>query len=556
MNKQAIYDVAQQWQQRCLIDDRALFTEEALWTNEHLYTLQTLLERSDVRTFDDAWRTQLQRADDAMYALLVEVLYIYYLFPQSSSVRYETKKRKLFDVAQAGGIARLTDEQLQPLQAGLAATGTFYNAAKYDEVRYIVQFALSLKYLTSEQREAVLASPWEGLKRLLVEARQTIQKHVQMEHILAHLLAPTYYACIASSAHKTQIIEAFKHVLKHREDDIDRQLYDLRQELAAQMEHVDFYAPPLYAMWQRKKSEPTLSLDGLVFGDASDMLRAQIETALKSGKHILFTGAPGTGKSKLATLVCEQLDQPYMRVTASANWSAYDTIGGYRPTKTGELQFHAGVFLQALKPDAKWLIIDEMNRANMDEAFGPLFSVLAGDDVVLPYEASNGQPVVMTRHEQHGEHVYVMHDHWRIIGTMNTSDKATLFQVSYALMRRFAFIPVPIPQTITPALMEQYLHVWGLTHHNVELLASLWQTIQDVRKIGPAIIEDVVRYVTLSEQDDMTSALILYVVPQLEGIAKYRIEEWLDALKPFRDHLQVQRLREACEDLFNWSDYE
>ena len=35
---------------------------------------------------------------------------------------------------------------------------------------------------------------------------------------------------------------------------------------------------------------------------------------------------------------------------------------------------------------------------------------------------------------------------WRVLGTMNVSDKASLFQLSFAFSRRFAIIDVPLPE--------------------------------------------------------------------------------------------------------------
>lgn len=566
-DRQAIYDAAKDWQQQCLIEDGALLFNKFLWTLEHLYELKTRIQmrQETASSFDQMLQLQLASSEQALYELMIEVLYIYYLFPHSRSVRYETKLRKLQDVASWGQVALPEQKHLHALEHGIGATGTFYNTAKHHEILYIIDFALSLKYMPVVERQAVLHSPWEGLKRLTVEVRQTVRKNVQMQHIIAHLLAPTYYESIASSTHKLQIVDAFKHLLKHDEEDIDRQLYDIRQELEQQMESVQFYEEPLYTKWQHKKPviaeekipyEPkkrAIMLDGLIFDDDGGILQSQLEAALYSGKHIILTGPPGTGKSKLAKLICEQLQQPYQFVTASANWSAYDTIGGYRPAKSGELVFHPGLFLKALKPHEKWLIIDEMNRANIDEAFSALFSVLAGDDVTLPYEAENGQLVKITTEQKrfYDVHEYAASPAWRIIGTMNTSDKASLFEMSYAFMRRFAFIPVPVPKHITASLIEAYAQSWGVRVENSALIAAIWQTINALRKIGPAIIEDIIRYAAASEQDDVTSALILYVIPQLEGIAPYKIEAWLDELEEkFAEHIAVPLLRSFCEDFF------
>ena len=42
---------------------------------------------------------------------------------------------------------------------------------------------------------------------------------------------------------------------------------------------------------------------------------------------------------------------------------------------------------------------------------------------------------------------FFMPPEFRVIGTMNTQDKNTLFNVGMALMRRFAFIEIDLPDT-------------------------------------------------------------------------------------------------------------
>ncbi len=86
-------------------------------------------------------------------------------------------------------------------------------------------------------------------------------------------------------------------------------------------------------------------------------------------------------------------------------------------------------------------------------------------------------------------------------------------------MRRLAFIPVDIPKEINAGLINSYLEKWEI-EGNVEItdrISKIWAMINKYRKIGPAIIEDVYRYVEATE-NDFTSALIMYVLPQFEGL--------------------------------------
>ena len=66
--------------------------------------------------------------------------------------------------------------------------------------------------------------------------------------------------------------------------------------------------------------------------DLPEALLAAVAAALSSGKHLLLTGPPGTGKTELglaigaaarATGHCDGL----VATTASADWTSFDTLG-------------------------------------------------------------------------------------------------------------------------------------------------------------------------------------------------------------------------------------
>ena len=181
----------------------------------------------------------------------------------------------------------------------------------------------------------------------------------------------------------------------------------------------------------------------------------QTVTHLKSGRNIMLYGDPGTGKTALANLLLTQIcgvnegkdGSPlpnYTIVTANAEWSNFEVIGGISPDDSGGYYFKDGYVSDAAKRCEKsmqeegrphYLVIDEFNRANIDEAFGKLFTVFEYRDkqALLTAKETAGAP-------------FMMPPEFRIIGTMNTQDKNTLFNVGHALMRRFAFVEIGLPQ--------------------------------------------------------------------------------------------------------------
>jgi len=242
------------------------------------------------------------------------------------------------------------------------------------------------------------------------------------------------------------------------------------QEVAGEEEDEE---PPEVLTREEEELEVDYSLDlKPIFNELSISMNTvdQIVTNLESGRNIILYGAPGCGKTKVATLICEQLcgklvefeaegeekaeDEElkerlnYTLLTANAEWGNYEMVGGIAPKvskKTGGITygFKDGAVTQAVRKcihsiktikKPHYLIIDEFNRANVDEAFGKLFTV---------FEYREEQPL-LDKSENRGVEMRVPRQ-FRIIGTMNVQDKNTLFELGHALMRRFAFVEVGLP---------------------------------------------------------------------------------------------------------------
>jgi MoxR-like ATPase len=284
-------------------------------------------------------------------------------------------------------------------------------------------------------------------------------------------------------------------------------------------------AAPLDADAVRAAAEARgLNLDETIY--------AQVVAALVSGKHLILTGPPGTAKTTLAQTIAEAASAAafcsgYTLTTATADWTTFETIGGLRPTADGELHFQEGHFLTAIRRN-EWLVIDELNRSNFDRAFGQLFTVLSGQPVVLPYERPDTPGQLLTLVPEGKEppmsdaDVLAIPQSWRIVATMNVFDKTLLFEMSYALMRRFAFVEVASPsQAVFEALIDRES---GGETESAAIAKSLL-VLRKLKDLGPAVFMDLTRYIrerqASAEVEDgqlIFEAFYSYLLPQFEGI--------------------------------------
>jgi MoxR-like ATPase len=201
--------------------------------------------------------------------------------------------------------------------------------------------------------------------------------------------------------------------------------------------------------------------------------------ALATG-HLVLQGPPGTGKSSLCRALCEAFGVETLPVTAHEDWSTFEVIGRQelRATPDGEeISPVNGFFTEAVircagavvrhfdepaEPQACWLVIDELNRAQPDKAFGELFSVLGTSDLVeitLPHQAVDNRVLVTPRR-------------FRIVATMNSIDRDFVNALSQGLRRRFTFLTIDIPAPRRPDEM------WGSEAPDASLASREFSVVQ------------------------------------------------------------------------------
>ncbi|MEB3788955.1 MAG: AAA family ATPase, partial [Desulfurococcales archaeon] len=214
-----------------------------------------------------------------------------------------------------------------------------------------------------------------------------------------------------------------------------------------------------------------------------DNVGTAIDILLLSGKSVLLAGAPGTGKTRLGLDTARSFTgiDPVV-IVGRGDMVARELLYSYEPLNSGFRVVLGPLSLSVLASWARllaglpprWLLLDEINRMNAETVLGNLFTALdlahrqrvevvprwlvervLGDDFLVEevadiagFEKSKVRKLL----EKALYKALAGPDKlpglplpfsWRVIATMNLVDRAHLFRLGFALLRRFPLVLVP-----------------------------------------------------------------------------------------------------------------
>jgi hypothetical protein len=563
-----LYAVTRQWLDVVAAEASLFLPAEAVWSRDAVQALiARVVDSPDYGGdgFQEKLRHQAQEEGPAGQRVAAEAMFVFLLKDASG---LESTKRTLVQRLLEGldPVVTIPAELDQVFAFGLARYGAGRARSLWDYL-FVLRFAARWAGLDDTERASLLQDGWafRELLRSLPQEKATFARDA-----LQHLVHPDTFEAIASLTHKRKILRSLGNMTVTKGTDLDRELAKLRQQMEASGTTPDFsfYDPTIRPQWDPVQTETveddqgtaedddggTLPNDGSISKEAAPKMDlidltiaaedaglalaprvlAGLLAALNSGKHVILTGAPGTAKTTLAEVVARVAASAgrcagHVLATATADWSTYETVGGLRPLPDGTLEFAPGVVLEAIDAN-RWLVLDEMNRANTDRALGPLFTVLSGQAVVVSAE-QDGLPVRIRPSSVKADAAYrdyVVQPGWRIIATTNVLDRALLFDLSFALMRRFAFVDVGAPDDdgyralIRDAVAEDPV----AERDRTEMLVGRLLPLIALRPLGPALFMDAARYVgayiaerpLAPDGEVVADAFLAFLLPQFEGV--------------------------------------
>ena len=426
---------------------------------EDLYTRFNMAPILGSGRFDEKFERQIGDGPRDVVRLAAEVVAVHFLFV--SNVSAQAKRSLIGKILSWSGDELASDSELTlALDERIGSGGSGFNYFRPFEVAFVVDFARRFKGESIEERESLLADPWDFERWL--DTGPEGQSSRQMRHIILHLLFPDHFERISSGADKQRIAKAFAGLVDNDEPDLDRRLYAIREHLTELLpkDDLDFYWEPLAQAWSSWADESE-------FGSID---------ALQYKRQVVLDGPPGTGKtyraSKLAELlirrhalmewgaarffqdqdaVATAVEENVRRLQLHPSYSYEEFIRGLALGENGKMEYRPGFLLRLIDEMKKRppggrlpfvVILDEVNRVDLSRVLGEAFSLLADRDEDVALIGLDDERVTLRIPED----LYV-------IGTMNLIDQS-VEQLDFALRRRFLWIPCNFDPDALIAILE------------------------------------------------------------------------------------------------------
>lgn len=213
--------------------------------------------------------------------------------------------------------------------------------------------------------------------------------------------------------------------------------------------------------------------------DTSISIENEIKDLIQKGAtQIILTGAPGTGKTRMAK---EIAGSHYKLVQFHPSYDYTDFVEGLRPVEEeGKMVFRKvdGIFKEFCrkvveegeKNEKYFFLIDEINRADLSKVFGELMFCLEtdkrGEDNAIQTQYQNLPTYDVKEKKYYGEDDskdvfkdgFYIPKNVIIIGTMNDIDRS-VESMDFALRRRFIWKEIVVNKKMLEASLKDIIKI-------------------------------------------------------------------------------------------------
>ncbi|MDP3622693.1 MAG: DUF3578 domain-containing protein [Methanobacteriaceae archaeon] len=252
---------------------------------------------------------------------------------------------------------------------------------------------------------------------------------------------------------------------------------------------------------------------------------------LQRGKNLIFFGPPGSGKTVLSKIISEEYlgRNAYSLYTVHSGTDYYDLVCRIVPeVKDGNLIYskEKRFLLDALLSE-KVLILDEINRTQIDTALGIFFTYLEREHRLN--DAEHIRQILLKEADEDLDvnNLINLLDKFRIIGTLNVYDKTFLFKLGDALKRRFTFIEITTKNDLIEELKvskrNEFLESFGYKgdSETADIIIDVFGDLNKIKPLGIGILKDTLLFTSYYSENSADLAISSLIVPFFENDLNY-----------------------------------
>lgn len=252
---------------------------------------------------------------------------------------------------------------------------------------------------------------------------------------------------------------------------------------------------------------------------------------LKRGKNLIFFGPPGSGKTVLSKIISEEYlgRNAYSLYTVHSGTDYYDLVCRIVPeVKDGNLIYSKEKrFLLDALLSKKVLILDEINRTQIDTALGLFFTYLEREHRLN--DADHIRQILLKEADEDLEidNLKDLLNKFRIIGTLNVYDKTFLFKLGDALKRRFTFIEITTKNDLIEDLKvskrNEFLESFEYTgdSETADIIIEVFGELNKIKPLGIGILKDTLLFTSYYSENSADLAISSLIVPFFENDLNY-----------------------------------